>query len=319
MYMRFSKPKNKGPIKMRLSNILFAILLVSACSKVDTYDGPIIDVHMHSFPFDRYGVPAPQNPITGVIPKAVSNQEVIELTLKEMNRLNIEMALISGPLENVREWKRTSPDKFIGGLYYHPRTPLPELNEAKSEFENGMIGILGELGLAYGGLTVNDSILQPYFEFAEANGIPVGIHMAIGEPNLAKTWAPKFRVKNVNPLVVEELAVKYPKLKIYLMHAGWPFLEETKAIMCMFDTIYADLSLINWLMPEAEFQKYVLGLTTMNGVECDLTKRLMYGSDQMVWPDAMELSINNIQNIPFLTKEQKADIFYHNAKRFLSD
>ncbi|MGI9552703.1 MAG: amidohydrolase family protein [Aurantibacter sp.] len=303
---------------MRSLKIILAVLLLSSCSKVETYNGPIIDVHMHSFGYDRYGFPAPPNPVTQVIPKVESNKEVIELTLKEMKRLNIEMALISGPLENVKEWKKRSPDKFIGGFYYHPRTPLPELQEVRNEFEKRTIGVLGELGLAYGGLTPNDSIVQQYFEFAETNNIPVGIHMALGEPNLSLTWAPKFRAEYVNPLIIEELIIKYPKLKIYLMHAGWPFLEDTKAIMCMFDNVYADLSLINWLMPETEFQNYVRGLTNMDGVECDLTKRLMYGSDQMVWSDAIELSINSIQKIPFLTQDQKADIFYNNAKRFLN-
>ena len=137
---------------------------------------------MHSFSHDRYGTPTPSNPITQVTPNTQSNQEVIEFTLKEMKRLNIEMALISGPLRNVKEWKEKDSDKFIGGLYYHPRNPLPELQEVKKEFESRTIGVLGELGLAYGGLTPNDSIVQQYFKFAEANEIPVGIHMALGEP-----------------------------------------------------------------------------------------------------------------------------------------
>jgi hypothetical protein len=43
----------------------------------------------------------------------------------------------------------------------------------------------------------------------------------------------------------------------------------------------------------------------------------MFGSDQMVWPDAIERSISVIDEAPFLSKEQKRDIFYHNAARFL--
>ena len=298
-------------------NAIFLVLILGSCSRTDIYDGPIIDVHMHAFAYDRYGLPPPANPITAEIPKAKSDQAVIKQTLLEMNRLKIESAWISGPLENVIKWKEASPDKFVGGLYYHPRTPLPELDIVTTEFRNGTIEIMGELCLAYGGMTPNDSAIQHYFEFAEIHNIPVGIHMALGEPNLALTWAPKFRVQHVNPLIIEELVIRYPSLRIYLMHGGWPFLEQTKAIMCMFDHIYADLSLINWLMPDAEFQKYLQGLVDMSGVECNLSKRLMYGSDQMVWTDAIELSIDNIQKISFLTKEQKADIFYNNAKRFL--
>lgn len=43
----------------------------------------------------------------------------------------------------------------------------------------------------------------------------------------------------------------------------------------------------------------------------------MFGSDQMVWPEAMERSIAVIEKAPFLTAAQKRDIFYNNAARFL--
>jgi hypothetical protein len=43
----------------------------------------------------------------------------------------------------------------------------------------------------------------------------------------------------------------------------------------------------------------------------------MWGSDQMVWPRAIEVAIETIENAPFLSEEQKRDIFYNNAARFL--
>ena len=46
-------------------------------------------------------------------------------------------------------------------------------------------------------------------------------------------------------------------------------------------------------------------------------KRIMWGSDQLVWPRAIEVAIETIQNAPFLSEEQKRDIFYNNAARFL--
>ncbi|WP_299434561.1 amidohydrolase family protein [uncultured Aquimarina sp.] len=304
---------------MKFFKYVCMYILAVSCTSVEEYKGPIIDMHMHAFSFDRYGFPPPANPITGNVPIATSNQDVIEKTLEEMTRLRIEKAVISGPLNTVKKWKLDDENSFIGGLYFHPRNTLPSMKIVEEAFQDETLEVLGELGLAYGGISPNDSIVQPYLKFAEDKGIPVGIHMAIGEPNLSITWASKFRVAQVNPLRIEEVAIKYPKLKIYLMHAGWPFLDETKAIMCMFDNVYADLSLINWLMPDEEFQDYVRRLTNMSGVECNLSKKLMYGSDQMIWTDAIKLSIDNIQKIPFLTKEQKADIFYNNAKRFLDN
>jgi uncharacterized protein len=43
----------------------------------------------------------------------------------------------------------------------------------------------------------------------------------------------------------------------------------------------------------------------------------MFGSDQMVWPGLIEPSIEIIEETPFLSEEQKRDIFYNNAARFL--
>ena len=46
-------------------------------------------------------------------------------------------------------------------------------------------------------------------------------------------------------------------------------------------------------------------------------KRLMFGSDQMVWPEAIGAAIRGIDSAEFLSPEQKRDIFYNNAARFL--
>ncbi len=46
-------------------------------------------------------------------------------------------------------------------------------------------------------------------------------------------------------------------------------------------------------------------------------KRVMFGSDQMNWPGVIEPAIAVIQEAPFLSEEQKRDILYNNAARFL--
>jgi len=52
-------------------------------------------------------------------------------------------------------------------------------------------------------------------------------------------------------------------------------------------------------------------------VRAGLGKRLMFGSDQMRWPEKIGAGIEAIEQAPFLTKDQKRDILYHNAVRFL--
>ncbi len=43
----------------------------------------------------------------------------------------------------------------------------------------------------------------------------------------------------------------------------------------------------------------------------------MFGSDQMTWPELLEIGIQTIEEADFLTPKQKRDILYNNAARFL--
>ena len=43
----------------------------------------------------------------------------------------------------------------------------------------------------------------------------------------------------------------------------------------------------------------------------------MFGSDQMRWPEKIDDAIEAIDEATYLTAEQKRDIFYNNAARFL--
>ena len=52
-------------------------------------------------------------------------------------------------------------------------------------------------------------------------------------------------------------------------------------------------------------------------IDAGFGKRIMFGSDQMVWPDAIGLAINGVDQAPFLSPEQKRAIFYNNAAVFL--
>jgi uncharacterized protein len=44
---------------------------------------------------------------------------------------------------------------------------------------------------------------------------------------------------------------------------------------------------------------------------------VLFGSDQMIWPETMEIAIRSIESADFLSAEQKRDIFFNNAARFM--
>ena len=52
-------------------------------------------------------------------------------------------------------------------------------------------------------------------------------------------------------------------------------------------------------------------------IRAGLHKRIMFGSDQVIWPESISIAVKAMQSVEFLTAEQRADIFYGNAARFL--
>jgi uncharacterized protein len=84
------------------------------------------------------------------------------------------------------------------------------------------------------------------------------------------------------------------------------------AMMTQYPQLHGDVSTISWVLPRAAFYDYLQAL-----VRAGLGKRVMFGSDQMRWPEKIGEAIKAIEQAPFLTKEQKRDILYHNAVRFL--
>jgi predicted TIM-barrel fold metal-dependent hydrolase len=294
-------------IIMTFFALLFSVLLIAQDSKL-----PIIDMHMHSYPVEYMGESNIPNPVTGKPSGAASDEELMLATLSEMRRYNIVKAVTSGPLDVVYRWKTEEPKRLIGGVYFDEVTSLPDVEQLRQQFMSGRLGVLGELVAQHAGLSLNDSLFDPYLTLAEELDIPVGVHTGLGPAETPYTCCPKFRVTYGNPILLEEVLVKHPKLRLYIMHGGWPYLEETKAIMSVYPQVYADLAVINWIIPREEFHEYLRDL-----IRAGLGKRLMFGSDQMVWPEAIGLAIEGIESADFLTKEQKRDIFYNNAARFL--
>jgi predicted TIM-barrel fold metal-dependent hydrolase len=273
---------------------------------------PIIDMHMHAFPLEYNGYVDLPNPVTGKPSGATSDEELMRATLSEMHRYNIVKAVMSGPLEFLCRWKTEEPNIIIGGIHLDEVTSLPNVEQLRKLYIEERIGVLGELAIQFLGLSLSDSLFEPYLVICEELDIPVGVHTGLGPAETPYHCCPKFRVTYGNPVLLEEALIKHPNLRIYLMHGGWPYLEETKAIMSVYPQVYADLATINWIIPREEFHEYLHGL-----IRAGFGERLMFGSDQMVWPDAIGLAIDGIESADFLTEEQKRDIFYNNAARFL--
>lgn len=300
-------------MKTRILSLLLLTLFASTgtSQKREQNRPPIIDVHVHAYLKDDRWIRNIPNPITGQLIAAKTEQAHMQATLGEMRKYNVVKALVSNDYEAVQRWKAASPDSILASYSFDDPSRV-ELAFIRREHAAGRLVALGEIGTQYEGISPNDPKMEPYWALAEELDIPVGLHTGLAPPNTPYQCCPKFRNPLGNPALMEEVLIRHPKLRVYLMHAGWPYLQETKAIMHMYPQLYADLAAIDWLRPREEFHEYLQAL-----VRSGLGKRLLFGSDQMVWPEGIGMAIDGIESASFLTQEQKRDIFYNNAVRFL--
>lgn len=276
---------------------------------------PVIDVHLHAYTEVPPGASASWTgePEARALPGATTAAEHMQSTLAQMDRYNVVLGMVSGPEEAVRTWRAAAPDRFIGGASLGedgwPEHPVDTL---RALVEEGVFGVLGELGLQYNGISPDDPRLEPYYAAAEEMGVPLALHTGLGPPGGPHSFAPKFRVTLGRPTLLEPVLVRHPNLKVYLMHAGWPYITETVAMMYIYPGLYADIGVLAWALPRAAFYDALKEL-----VDAGFGDRLLFGTDQMFWPGALGLAIETVEATPFLSEEQKRDILYNNAARFL--
>jgi hypothetical protein len=170
---------------------------------------------------------------------------------------------------------------------------------------------MGEISAQYAGLAPGDPRLDAYFALAAELGIPVSLHTGFGPPMSPYRGDPDFRMRLGNPLLLEDVLVRYPHLHVYIAHGGYPFLEETIALMMQYQQVYVDISAIDWLMTRPDFHAYLERL-----VRARLGNRILFGTDQMIWPDAVGMAIDAVESADFLSEKQKRAIFFDNAVEF---
>ena len=177
----------------------------------------------------------------------------------------------------------------------------------------GRLQLLGEITSAYDGVDFDGPELVPYFALAAELKMVVCVHTGLTVPDAVFTCCPKYRIERGNPVHLDPVLARHRGLRLYLAHMGDVWQESTLAILHMYPQVYVDVSTMDWgAIPRDQFYANLQGL-----IRAGFEKRIMFGSDQMVWPELIGQAIEAIESAPFLSNAQKHDIFYNNAARFL--
>jgi uncharacterized protein len=126
-------------------------------------------------------------------------------------------------------------------------------------------------------------------------------------------------LKYANPILLEDIALACPGLRIVIAHMGHPWEDECVVLIRKHPNLYANISALHY-RPLRHYQAY------MTAIEYGVEHKLIFGSD---FPSATpaqviagQWKVNDVvhgTNLPRIPWEVIHNILYENWKRFLPD
>ena len=194
------------------------------------------------------------------------------------------------------------------GLHVDGRRP--EVGELRRRLKESRAELLGPMLAQEDGVSPDDPRLETYWSLAEELDIPVSIRLGPEPPGGAP--APRYRASLGDPLKLETVLVRHPKLRVVVSGAGWPMGDAMVALMWRYPQVFVDTGVIAWALPRTEFHAYLRRL-----VELGFTGRILFASDAGTDPSRIAASVDAVESADFLDAGHKRDVLYGNAARFL--
>lgn len=282
---------------MRYALLLTGFILFLSCNE-KTESRKIFDVHLH-------GDTAPEKQLSnlavnGVYTIAVSTSWQDQQAYQSNKELKVLHGLfVPCPNGKVPYSKQSC---FADGKEW------PDVNWVEQQIKEKKIDFIGEVLTQYHGISSSDTLMYPYYALAVKYNLPVGIHTGSAGPDHG---CPNFKEQMGNPRLLKETLQKFPKLKVWLMHGGGPFVNECIEMMKTYTGLYADFSVLNnpAIIPANDFAAIMKEF-----VDAGLEDRLMFGTDNA----DVKKCIAAVNELSFLSQQQKDKIFYLNATKFFN-
>jgi predicted TIM-barrel fold metal-dependent hydrolase len=165
---------------------------------------------------------------------------------------------------------RQNGKRFIGFASVDPdskQSALQEIDRARDKL--GLRGI--KLNPALQEFSPAGPSALDIYKKAESLEMPILVHTGI-------TFSNRFSMQHNQPLIVDDIARKHPKLRICLAHLGWPWLWDAVAVAIRNPNVYLDTS-GTFAGTPIESVRQISSLVTPRVIENTLGDRLMFGSD----------------------------------------
>lgn len=139
--------------------------------------------------------------------------------------------------EYVAEHVSRRRDRMLGFLSVDPTQPGWQDELRRGHRELGLVGV--KLLPMYAGFFPNDERLDPLWQYASDNGLPVLLHTGT-------TFVRQAPLECTLPRHIDSVAIRFPEVKIVLAHLGHPYEGECVAIIRKHPNIYADISALHY-------------------------------------------------------------------------
>lgn len=207
--------------------------------------------------------------------------------------------------EDIAKLVACDPEMFWGFASVDPRNPDAEGKLIQAFEEYKLLGLY--INTARLHIYPNDPRLIKLYNICDQMNKPIVFQAGLC---LERNALSKF----CHPMEFEEIAAKYPNTNICLAHVGWPWVQETAALLLKYPNLYTNTALMNFDGPYQIYHKVFLEDMGQYWVEHNIADQVMFGSDSpRIRPVRSKRGLDSLN----FSKETMEKICWKNALRFL--
>jgi predicted TIM-barrel fold metal-dependent hydrolase len=167
------------------------------------------------------------------------------------------------PDEYIANFVARKPGRYVGFAGCDPTRP-GHMEELRHAIETLKLSGL-KLGPIYAGFDPRDPICDPIYQYCQERDLPVLLHTGT-------TFNRAAPLEYGRPGLLDDVAIRYPGLRLVLAHCGHPWCEECLVTIRKHKHMYADISALYY----RPWQFYNMLITAQ---EYGVDHKLLFGTD----------------------------------------
>jgi len=291
-----------------------------ASKPLELLDGfPVIDVHQHIYNAHNFWY----GDGDALFRHFYTPETHYDTLVQRMKENSVVLAIASGPLSAVDYFYTDYPENRSLFLYSAEFWKIEEksltrtVSDLCNAIKNHQVRSIGELCGIYEGVPLDDPAYLQLYALADSFSLPVFLHTGIA--NNYKDY-PEYALAESNPANLKAVLEMYPDVNFSAArmgassHKDYDFEDDVIEMMHTYDNFYVDIGSTTWINKSARrtAERFI-----RRAIKEGLEDKLLFGSNEMIWPDAVTASINYVKCARYLDKAQKKKILYWNAANYL--